>query len=137
MYTGGRNNKSKNQSGALVYVAVFVVLMLLSGGISGPLLALIIGVLAAGALAYLAFRLGKKYLGGRQQQGSAPRPRRSYTSHQNYKPRAYNPEEMRDLDNVRRLRQLDSFLENGLIDKKEYALLRAKYERYMRENENS
>ena len=44
---------------------------------------------------------------------------------------------MRDLDNVRRLRQLDSFLENGLIDKKEYALLRSKYERYMRENENS
>ena len=136
MYTGGRNNKRKNQSGALVYVAVFVLLVLMSGA-EGGFLALIIGIAVLAALAYLGFRLGKKYLSGRQQQGSAPRPRRSYTSHQNYKPRAYNPEEMRDLDNVRRLRQLDSFLENGLIDKKEYAVLRAKYERYMRENENS
>ncbi len=136
MYGRKRDSKSKNQSGSLIYIAVFVVLMLLSGGISGPLLALIIGVAVIGAVGYLGFRLGKKYLSGRQQ-GSAPRPRRSYTSHQNYKPRAYNPEEMRDLDNVRRLRQLDSFLENGLIDKKEYAVLRSKYERYMRENENS
>ena len=38
---------------------------------------------------------------------------------------------------LRRLQQLDSFLENGLIDRKEYNVLRAKYERYMRENENS
>ena len=134
MYTGGRNNKSKNQSGALVYVAVFVVLMLLSGGISGPLLALIIGVAVIGAVGYLGFYFGKKYLKNKQE-GTA-RPRRSYTSHQNHKPRAYNPGEIRDQDNVRRLRQLDSFLENGLIDKKEYAVLRAKYERYMRENEN-
>lgn len=136
MYTGGRNNKSKNQSGALVYVAVFVLLGVLSSGISNSMMALIIGVLAAGALGYLAFRLGKKYLGGRQKQGSAPRPRRSYTSHQNHKPRAYNPGEIRDQDNLRRMRQLESFLENGLIDKKEYAVLRGKYERYMRENEN-
>jgi len=41
------------------------------------------------------------------------------------------------MDNLRRLQQLDSFLENGLIDRKEYNVLRAKYERYMRENENS
>lgn len=135
MYTWGRNNKSKNQSGALIYVAVFVLLILLSNA-DGELMALIIGVLVLAVLAYLGFYFGKKYLKNKQE-GSAPRPRRSYTSHQNFKPRAYNPEEMRDLDNVRRLRQLDSFLENGLIDKKEYNVLRTKYERYMRENENS
>lgn len=135
MYTWGRNNKSKNQSGALIYVAVFVLLILLSNA-DGELMALIIGVLVLAVLAYLGFYFGKKYLKNKQE-GSAPRPRRSYTSHQSFKPRAYNPEEMRDLDNVRRLRQLDSFLENGLIDKKEYNVLRAKYERYMRENENS
>lgn len=135
MYTWGRNNKSKNQSGALIYVAVFVLLILLSNA-DGELMALIIGVLVLAVVVYLGFYFGKKYLKNKQE-GSAPRPRRSYTSHQNFKPRAYNPEEMRDMDNVRRLRQLDSFLENGLIDKKEYNVLRAKYERYMRENENS
>lgn len=135
MYTWGRNNKSKNQSGALIYVAVFVLLILLSNA-DGELMALIIGVLVLAVVVYLGFYFGKKYLKNKQE-GGAPRPRRSYTSHQNFKPRAYNPEEMRDLDNVRRLRQLDSFLENGLIDKKEYNVLRAKYERYMRENENS
>ncbi len=135
MYGGERSNKSKTQSGSLIYVAVFVVLMLISGGISGPLMALIIGVIVIVALAYLGFYFGKKYLNNKQE-GTAS-PRKAYTSHQNFKPRAYNPEEMRDLDNVRRLRQLDSFLENGLIDKKEYNVLRAKYERYMRENENS
>lgn len=134
MYTGGRNNKSKNQSGALIYVAVFVLLVLLSNA-DGELMALIIGVAVIGAVGYLAFYFGKKYLKNKQE--GSPRPRRAYTNHQNHKPRAYNPGEMRDLDNVRRLRQLDSFLENGLIDKKEYNVLRAKYERYMRENENS
>lgn len=135
MYGRERSNKSKTQSGSLIYVAVFIVLMLISGGISGPLMALIIGVIVIVALAYLGFYFGKKYLNNKQE-GTAS-PRKTYTSHQNFKPRAYNPEEMRDLDNVRRLRQLDSFLENGLIDKKEYNVLRAKYERYMRENENS
>ena len=135
MYTWGRNNKSKNQSGAFVYVAVVVLLGILSSGISRSLITLIIGVLVLAVLAYLGFYFGKKYLKNKQE-GTAV-PRRSYTSYQSFKPRAYNPEEMRDLDNVRRLRQLDSFLENGLIDKKEYNVLRAKYERYMRENENS
>lgn len=135
MYGGERSNKSKTQSGSLIYVAVFIVLMLISGGISGPLMALIIGVIVIVALAYLGFYFGKKYLNNKQEGTTSPR--KAYTSHQNFKPRAYNPEEMRDLDNVRRLRQLDSFLENGLIDKKEYNVLRAKYERYMRENENS
>ena len=134
MYTWGRNNKSKNQSGALIYVAVFVLLVLLSNA-DGELMALIIGVLVLAVVVYLGFYFGKKYLKNKQE-GTAV-PRRSNTSHQSFKPRAYNPEEMRDLDNVRRLRQLDSFLENGLIDKKEYNVLRAKYERYMRENENS
>lgn len=135
MYTWGRNNKSKSRSGALVYVAVFVLLMAISGAAEGGLVALIIGVIVIGVLVYLGFYFGKKYLKNKQE-GTA-RPRRSYTSHQNHKPRAYNPGEIRDLDNVRRLRQLDSFLENGLIDRKEYNVLRAKYERYMRENENS
>ncbi len=135
MYTGGRNDKSKNRSGALVYVAVFVLLMLITGGADGALLALIIGILVLAALVYLGLRLGKKYLNNKQE--TAPRAGRTYTNHHNHKPRSYNPEQMRDLDNVRRLRQLDSFLENGLIDKKEYNVLRSKYERYMRENENS
>ena len=62
MYGRKRDSKSKNQSGSLIYIAVFVVLMLLSGGISGPLLALIIGVAVIGAVGYLAFYFGKKYL---------------------------------------------------------------------------
>ena len=116
-------------------MAVFMLLMAISGAAEGGLVALIIGVIVIGVLVYLGFYFGKKYLKNKQE-GTA-RPRRSYTSHQNHKPRAYNPGEIRDLDNVRRLRQLDSFLENGLIDRKEYNVLRAKYERYMRENENS
>lgn len=135
MYTRERNNKSKTQAGSLVYVAVFAVLMLISSGADGGLLALIIGVLAAGALGYLGSYFWKKYLKNKQEGG--PRPRRAYTNHQNHKPRAYNPGEIRDMDNLRRMQQLDSFLENGLIDRKEYNVLRTKYERYMRENENS
>ncbi len=135
MYGRERDNKSKKQSGSLIYVGVVLLLGMMSSGIGGSLLALIIGVIAAGALGYLSVYLVKKYM--KNKKDDIYSPRRAYTSHQNFKPRAYNPEEMRDLDNVRRLRQLDSFLENGLIDKKEYNVLRAKYERYMRENENS
>ena len=59
MYGRERSNKSKTQSGSLIYVAVFIVLMLISGGISGPLMALIIGVIVIVALAYLGFYFGK------------------------------------------------------------------------------
>jgi len=48
---------------------------------------------------------------------------------QHDQPKSYNPEVLRDRDSLRRLEQLDSFLANGLIDKKEYTMLRAKYEK--------
>lgn len=135
MYGRERDNKSKKQSGSLIYVGVVLLLGMISSGVSGPLLALIIGVIVAGVLGYLASYFGKRYMKNRQETG--PRPRRAYTSHQNHKPRAYNPGEIRDMDNLRRMQQLENFLDNGLINRKEYNVLRAKYERYMRENENS
>lgn len=135
MYGRERDNKSKKQSGSLIYVGVVLLLGMMSSGIGGPLMALLIGVIVIGAVGYLAFRFGKKYLKNKQE--GSPRPRRAYTSHQNHKPKAYNPGEIRDMDNLRRMQQLENFLDNGLIDRKEYNVLRAKYERYMRENENS
>ena len=54
---------------------------------------------------------------------------RSYTTHDSSQPRKYDPAEIKDRDSRRRLEQLDSFLRNGVIDKKEYAALRAKYQR--------
>ena len=54
---------------------------------------------------------------------------RGYTTHENSQPRKYDPAEIKDRDSRRRLDQLDSFLRNGVIDKKEYAVLRAKYQR--------
>lgn len=135
MYGRERDNKSKKQSGSLIYVGVVLLLGMMSSGIGGSLLALIIGVIAAGALGYLSVYLVKKYM--KNKKDDIYSPRRAYTSHQNHKPKAYNPGEIRDMDNLRRMQQLENFLDNGLIDRKEYNVLRAKYERYMRENENS
>lgn len=44
-----------------------------------------------------------------------------------YDDRAYERNEQRDIE--RRLSQLDEFLKNGIIEKEEYRILRARYER--------
>jgi hypothetical protein len=48
-------------------------------------------------------------------------------SHQ-HQQRSYSVQEVQDRDEQRRREQLDSFLKNGIIDKKEYQVLKARYE---------
>ena len=80
---------------------------------------------ADGSVAALAFYFVKQANKSKEEVPVT----RSYTTHDSSQPRKYDPAEIKDRDSRRRLEQLDSFLRNGVIDKKEYAVLRARYQR--------
>lgn len=110
-----------------------VLLLILSGILEGiigswlilPLMALIAAVGIAALLVYLRKKKGQKW------QASVETAQ-TYTARQGEsQAKKYDPRAIMDRDSRRRLEQLDSFLANGLIDKKEYAMLKAKYEKAM------
>lgn len=124
-----KNENKLNKAGKTV-LYTFILLALMSFGAEGG--SRIIGVLAviliaAGVAALAIFFVKKANKPG--ENGAA----RSYTTHENSQPRKYDPAEIQDRDSRRRLEQLDSFLKNGIIDKQEYAVLRARYQRELGE----
>ena len=130
-----RENKMNKAGKSVLYTFVFLVIMSAISEFDSNviLLVAVLFLIAGGAVLgyYFVKKAAKK--GSRRED----RPKMSSGERAGQKPRTYNPGEIRDMDNIRRMEQLDSFLENGLIDKKEYNALRSKYQRYMRENENS
>ena len=121
-----KNENKLNKAGkTILYTFILLVAMGFLNDGSGSVIAVAAVVLVAAGVAILGFYFARKAKAAKEEDTVT----RSYTSHDSSQPRKYDPAEIKDRDSRRRLEQLDSFLRNGVIDKKEYAVLRAKYQR--------
>ena len=121
-----KNENKLNKAGKTVlYTFILMVVMGIFSDASGSIIGVMAVILIVAGIAALAFYFVK--------QANKPKEEtpvtRGYTTHDSSQPRKYDPAEIKDRDSRRRLEQLDSFLRNGVIDKKEYAVLRARYQR--------
>ena len=121
-----KNENKLNKAGKTIlytFILMAVTAIVSDGG--GSLIAVAAVILIVAGIAALTFYFVK--------QANKPKEEatvtRSYTTHGSSQPRKYDPAEIKDRDSRRRLEQLDSFLRNGVIDNKEYAVLRDKYQR--------
>ncbi len=120
-----KNENKLNKAGkTILYTFILLVAMGFLNDGSGSVIAVAAVVLVAAGVAILGFYFARKAKAAKEDTVT-----RSYTTHESSQPRKYDPAEIKDRDSRRRLEQLDSFLRNGVIDKKEYAVLRAKYQR--------
>jgi len=137
-----RNSKNQNKNPGLALL-VLVIFSLFSA-VSGSALVVLLLILAVvAAVAVVAYFLGKKLKSGKGFSVEIPKV---FTKEErqaeeycktcsdefvyNNRQTEYNEhtqEESLRREKQRRLRQLDSFLKNGIIDHKEYQLLRARY----------
>ena len=121
-----KNENKLNKAGkSILYTFIFLVFMSFLADGNGSMFGVIAVILIAVGVAVLVIYFVKQ---ANKPKEEAP-VTRSYTTHESSQPRKYDPAEIKDRDSRRRLEQLDSFLRNGVIDKKEYAVLRAKYQR--------
>ena len=121
-----KNENKLNKAGkTILYTFILMVVMGIFSDASGSIIGVAAVILIVAGIAALTFYFVK--------QANKPKEEatvtRSYTAHESSQPRKYDPAEIKDRDSRRRLEQLDSFLRNGVIDKKEYAVLRARYQR--------
>lgn len=120
-----KNERRLNKTGTSILTVILLVLLSFSGSTAGGIL---VFILIAAGVAALAIYFVKKANKPREEDAA-----RAYTTHETVQSRKYDPAEIQDRDSRRRLEQLDSFLKNGIIDKKEYVVLRAKYLRELDE----
>ena len=121
-----KNENKLNKAGkTILYTFILMVVMGIFSDASGSIIGVVAVILIVAGIAALAFYFVKK---ANKPKEEAP-VTRSYTTHESSQPRKHDPAEIKDRDSRRRMEQLDSFLRNGVIDKKEYAVLRAKYQR--------
>ena len=142
----------KNKSGGAVMPAILAVVFAISAAgesiVSSPAFGAVAVSLVVGIGFFaLVFFLVKRLLKSAGLRGSAAKPAgkgkisfntdpaedKVFTASGASKgPVEYNPRSAEELfrrDHEERLAQLDVFLKNGIIDKKEYALLRQRYEK--------
>ena len=120
-----KNENKLNKAGkTILYTFILLVAMGFLNDGSGSVIAVAAVVLVAAGVAILGFYFARKAKAAKEDTVT-----RSYTTHESSQPRKHDPAEIKDRDSRRRMEQLDSFLRNGVIDKKEYAVLRAKYQR--------
>ena len=141
----------KNKSGGAVMPAILAIVFAISAAgesiVSSPAFGAVAVSLVVGIGFFaLVFFLVKRLLKTAEVRGSAAKPAgkklafradpaedKVFTASGASKgPVEYNPrsaEELFQRDHEKRLDQLDVFLKNGIIDKKEYALLRQRYEK--------
>jgi hypothetical protein len=119
-----KKNKSKPTS-ILIWGAVILFFMLANADTDAEvgLYAVLLLIVAAG---YIVIKLGKK-IQLKPKEDKVCSGEDVGLSHQ-HQQKSYTPQEIQDRDEQRRMEQLNSFLKNGLIDKKEYLVLKARYE---------
>lgn len=121
-----KNENKLNKAGkTILYTFILLVAMGFLNDGTGSVIAVAAVILVAAGVGILGFYFARKAKAAKTEDTVT----RSYTTHESSQPRKYDPAEIKDRDSRRRLEQLDSFLRNGVIDKKEYAVLRAKYQR--------
>ena len=121
-----KNENKLNKAGkTILYTFILLVVMGFLNDGGGSLIGVAAVILIVAGIAALTIYFVK--------QANKPKEEatvtRSYTTHDSSQPRKYDPAEIQDRDSRRRLEQLDSLLRNGVIDKKEYAVMRARYQR--------
>lgn len=137
--TGREKNNKK--SGSLIGIIVLVIVFLINAAENVAfdvyfLIAFLIIVAVFVTIAVIIYKSLKKILGKNQKPevmdvviNSRPKVQSSSP-----KPMYYDSGDMIQIgsqrDRERRLRQLDNFLKNGIIDKDEYNVLKNRYERY-------
>ena len=120
-----KNENKLNKAGkTILYTFILLVAMGFLNDGSGSIIGVVAVILVAAGVGMLGFYFARKAKAAKEDTVT-----RSYTAHESSQPRKYDPAEIKDRDSRRRMEQLDSFLRNGVIDKKEYAVLRAKYQR--------
>ena len=121
-----KNENKLNKAGkTILYTFILMVVMGIFSDASGSIIGVVAVILVAAGVGMLGFYFARKANKPKEEATVI----RSYTTHDSSQPRKYDPAEIKDRDSRRRLEQLDSFLRNGVIDKKEYAVLRARYQR--------
>ena len=120
-----KNENKLNKAGkTILYTFILMVVMgILSDG-SGSLIGALAVIFIAIGVAVLVIYFVKQANKSKEEVPVT----RGYTTHDSSQPRKYDPAEIKDRESRRRMDQLDSFLENGFIDKKEYAVLKKKYQ---------
>lgn len=125
-----RNRSGKNPIG-LIAIAAIILFNIASEGISSnpDIIAFIIGIAVIAAVVFAVIMLLKKGISA-AKAGAAGFSKPERFTHNSKGRKAESPAPSYtgmnpDLD--RRLRQLDSFLKNGIIDKSEYNILRNRY----------
>ena len=124
------DNKKKKPTPYALILAVLVVLF----NVAADADALSIGISAIFAAILAVVFAAKKLLGAKSGErstaapGKAAAPQREAALHFDLsKERSEGKYASYDHDTAHRLEQLDSFLKNGIIDKKEYRLLKERY----------
>ena len=131
-----KNNKKKSNPGlGIIIIGIYLLLNLVN--IAGTeVLTGIIAIAAILLITFLFFKLGKKKI---QQNSTVFQNKQDdmcktcsdefvYNNRQ-AEYNEYSVEENFVRDRQRRLKQLDDFLKNGLIDKNEYMVLRSHYDK--------
>ena len=120
-----KNENKLNKAGkTILYTFILMVVMGIFSDASGSIIGVVAVILVAAGVGMLGFYFARKAKAAKEDTVT-----RSNTTHESSQPRKYETQEIKDRDSRRRMEQLDSFLRNGVIDKKEYAVLRAKYQR--------
>ena len=120
-----KNENKLNKAGkTILYTFILMVVMGIFSDASGSIIGVVAVILVAAGVGMLGFYFARKAKAAKEDTVT-----RSYTTHESSQPRKHDPAEIKDRDSRRRMEQLDSFLRNGVIDKKEYAVLRARYQR--------
>ncbi len=131
-----KNNKNSGKPGVIIAIIAFYLISQMAAVGGAEAVILIITIAISVLAVYIAFKVGKK----RMAQGNAE-PKKSREDYcktcsdefvYNNRQIEYNEfsaEEHFVRDRQRRMRQLDDFLKNGLIDKTEYMVLRSHYEK--------
>ena len=124
------DNKKKKPTPYALILAVLVVLF----NVAADADSLSIGISAIFAAILAVVFAAKKLLGATRGErnttasGQAAAPQREAALHFDFsKERSDGKYALYDHDTAHRLEQLDSFLKNGIIDKKEYRLLKERY----------
>ena len=128
------DNKKKKPTPYALILAVLVVLFNVAAdadALSIGIFAIFAAILAVGTAAVI---IAKKLLGAKSGErstaasGKTAAPQREAALHFDFsKERSEGKYASYDHDTAHRLEQLDSFLKNGIIDKKEYRLLKERY----------
>ena len=142
------NRERKNKSGGAAMPAllgiIFAISALSEGVVSSPAVGVIVLILVVLLIFAAVFFVGKKLLKAAEVKGAGPKKplfkreeledkpisaSRGYSAQNGAVYNERSAEELFRRDQERRIKQLDVFLKNGIIEKNEYNLLRQRYEK--------